>query len=589
MTGILASRPHMDDTTATAKSADLLMRHPSAEDLDAAHQLVSSARGGRDNGVNFLADRQDMAAKEWEASQEDNARRNMDPPSENGGHQMHVDEQQGHGDSVSVSRAAMAKLSPKPQTKEPVFTGHSCSNCGTKRTPLWRRSPTGATICNACGLYLKARNTDRPTNRNRPMSTPYAQNLDQARISTSPTPQDGSEPHRPDAFTNYAVKECTPSGSCPGGGSCNGTGGAEGCDGCPAYNNRVYKSAPRNPLARHASSRASPQASGHGGPGSTDGMSIAGPNSETGLVQPDGTSLHIACQNCQTTVTPLWRRDEHGHPICNACGLYHKLHGSYRPVTMKKSIIKRRKRVVPAMREHSPTGATQSSNGSASPEVSPAALAHTHDSQRKYQNGDKSNGFSAASNGHPSPHGHHLYRQTYHPPPPADFTGYTSNPISLPHHPPPQRAYDNEPPARSIPLTSQNPKKRTISDASMEDPHSTHLAPINPSGPSSVANPGRLSSISSLLNHPDKTRDDSRVDPALSSRPPPPQQQQQQQPNRAYSPSRLSSSSSPAPTAAAAAGETSDYKAERRAQLQREAEDMREALRAKERELASLE
>ncbi|CAG8486078.1 10382_t:CDS:2 [Acaulospora colombiana] len=34
-----------------------------------------------------------------------------------------------------------------------------CANCSTTTTPLWRRAPTGETICNACGLYLKARNT----------------------------------------------------------------------------------------------------------------------------------------------------------------------------------------------------------------------------------------------------------------------------------------------------------------------------------------------------------------------------------------------------------------------------------------------
>ncbi|PWA00057.1 hypothetical protein BB558_003954 [Smittium angustum] len=50
------------------------------------------------------------------------------------------------------------------------------------------------------------------------------------------------------------------------------------------------------------------------------------------------------CYNCHTTTTPLWRRDENGNTICNACGLYYKLHKLSRPVSMKRKVIRRRSR-----------------------------------------------------------------------------------------------------------------------------------------------------------------------------------------------------------------------------------------------------
>ncbi|KAI8641054.1 hypothetical protein BD408DRAFT_418776 [Parasitella parasitica] len=149
-----------------------------------------------------------------------------------------------------------------------------CANCGTTTTPLWRRGPNGETICNACGLYLKARNTLRPPTLKRTVHKKVA----------SPTEQ----------------KNDCGGGTCPGGGQCNGTGGSTSCAGCPAFN--------QHQVNRQA----------------------------------------LICANCRTTTTPLWRRDEQGNTICNACGLYYKLHNVHRPVSMKRSVIKRRKRIIVA-------------------------------------------------------------------------------------------------------------------------------------------------------------------------------------------------------------------------------------------------
>ncbi|XP_069354228.1 transcription factor BCFI-like isoform X11 [Maniola hyperantus] len=54
----------------------------------------------------------------------------------------------------------------------------------------------------------------------------------------------------------------------------------------------------------------------------------------------------VLCSNCQTGTTSLWRRNAQGENVCNACGLYYKLHGINRPLAMKKDAIQVRARTV---------------------------------------------------------------------------------------------------------------------------------------------------------------------------------------------------------------------------------------------------
>ena len=96
----------------------------------------------------------------------------------------------------------------------------------------------------------------------------------------------------------------------------------------------------------------------------------------------DMNSVQPVCQNCATSTTPLWRRDELGSVLCNACGLFLKLHGRPRPISLKTDVIKSRNRVKSAQHKKKPMYfgngiATARSEGGSPPPGFPRASHHS--------------------------------------------------------------------------------------------------------------------------------------------------------------------------------------------------------------------
>ena len=61
-------------------------------------------------------------------------------------------------------------------------------------------------------------------------------------------------------------------------------------------------------------------------------MSASFSNSSTNG-NPNSNKKILQCTNCQTRTTPLWRKSSSGDLLCNACGLFYKLHGVLRPLS----------------------------------------------------------------------------------------------------------------------------------------------------------------------------------------------------------------------------------------------------------------
>ena len=90
--------------------------------------------------------------------------------------------------------------------------------------------------------------------------------------------------------------------------------------------------------ARPQSSPCSPPQSGY------SSVAPSRPASPGGTKNNENNGVPTTCTNCYTQTTPLWRRNPEGHPLCNACGLFLKLHGVVRPLSLKTDVIKKRNR-----------------------------------------------------------------------------------------------------------------------------------------------------------------------------------------------------------------------------------------------------
>lgn len=91
-------------------------------------------------------------------------------------------------------------------------------------------------------------------------------------------------------------------------------------------------------------------------PASPNAECLPGSKQSYGAVLPDAQKASAAvvrsaaavatCTNCFTQTTPLWRINHEGQLLCNACGLFFKLHGEGRPtslsLSLKMDLIKKR-------------------------------------------------------------------------------------------------------------------------------------------------------------------------------------------------------------------------------------------------------
>jgi GATA-binding protein len=263
---------------------------------------------------------------------------------------------------------------------------------------------------------------------------------------------------------------------------------------------------------------------------------------------------------------------------------------------MKKSVIKRRKRVVPAVQGTQASGIDVANNSMGSPDSDRHSPPTESQSQRGSINPDGSvnlgfrirNEAGRALLPEPVSTNRAANGQAL---PSSDLTAYASTNTQQgnTHEPPESLNNDNRlPPMTSYPSPTQRPSSLSpnsfLSPSRKRSFSAAEIEPLHPSLSDST-HPKRLSSIKSILNPGNFSDSETDRDRASPGRYPgvgsPLSSGYATSPANSGAGSALSSARDPA-------SESERSKLERREMLQREAERMREALKAKERELAEL-